>query len=155
MSDRLVTQINTETPQPQIIFTDTAIGSTFDLIKNSGGTLFFLIADNSLNNTPVFLQLFDNANPTVGSTSADEIILCPAGAVTAVPKKALGNGGFLIPIGGFDLIPLPGTSVTTASYFTRANPGKVFSTAISAAVTTTLAGNTGPSSAVAVTICYQ
>jgi hypothetical protein len=155
MSDRLVTQINIETPQPQIIFQDTAIGSTFDIVKGSGGTLLWLVLDNSLNTTPVFLQLFDNASPTVGSTSADEVMLCPAGSVMAVPKKGIGSGGYTITLSGFDLIPLPGTSITTASYFTGANPGKIFSNAITAAVTTSLAGKTGPVSAVVVTICYQ
>ena len=144
--ERGVVQENIESPQPIFVFNDTSLGSTFDIVKSSGGTLFWAQIDNSLNSVPVFLQLFDNASPTVGTTAGDEIIAAPAGIFQAFHQIGLST---------FSYVAIPGSSVTTITYLTSANPGKVFSTAITAAVTTSLIGANSPASPVSVTICYQ
>jgi hypothetical protein len=157
MTERLVTQIDIATPAPQLLFNDSAMSAIPDAVKTSGGILYFLILDNSANNVPVFLQIWDLAvgSVVVGSTGAYEVVSCPSGVFRAVPQTTQGKGGFTVTLPTFDYIPIPGSSVVTVSYRTSAAPGKVFSNAITAVVTTSLVGAISSASPVSVTICYQ
>src|ERR1700674_5054060 len=150
--ERGVVQENIESPQPLVLFQNTAMSAIVDVVKASPGTLFWIQIDNSLNTTPVFLQLFDNASPTVGVTAADEVIWGAPGAVTAVPRTIVDRTRTTITLVGiYDYIPVPGSSITVVSYLMGANPGKVFSTAITAAVVVDLAGAVSPTNPVSVT----
>jgi hypothetical protein len=156
--ERGVVQENIESPQPVFLFNNSAASAVPDVVKSSFGVLYFIVLDNSLNLDPCYLQIWDLAvgSVTVGSTPADEIIQAPGGILMSVPKMVMDSTRTTITlVGVYDYIPVPGSSITTVSYFTGANPGKVFSTAITVAVTTSLVGAISPASPVSVTICYQ
>jgi len=122
---RGVSEIASESPQPVFVFQDTAISGSPDIVKSIPGTLFSIQVDARLSTVPVFIQIFDNLTPVVGSTAADEII-------EAAPYV-----------------------ITTADYTTSAGLGKSFSNAITVAATNILTGAVGPSANVVVTILYQ
>jgi hypothetical protein len=155
--ERGVVQENIESPQPVFLFNDSAVSSVPDVVKSSSGVLYFIVFDNSLNPAPCYLQIWDLAvgSITVGSTPADEVIWAPGGILMSVPKMVTGITGVITLVGVYDYIPVPGSSITVVSYLTGASPGKIFSTAITAAVTTSLVGAISPASPVSVSICYQ
>lgn len=52
------------------VVSDSALGSTPDTnVRNGPTTVFILICDNSLNIADTYLMLYDNVNPTVGTTA--------------------------------------------------------------------------------------
>ena len=51
-----------------------------DNVLGSSGTVFSVFINNTANSgTPVYLRLWNNASPTVGSTAPDMLLICPAG----------------------------------------------------------------------------
>jgi hypothetical protein len=124
-----ITQLQTQTPNPQTIFTDTAVGVGVDAVKASSAVVYYIIVDNSANGgAATYVKLYNLASGSVvvGTTAPDEVIYVPAG------------------------------KVVQHQFFTGANPGKTFGTALSAIAATTggTAGNTPPSSSVVLTIAY-
>lgn len=124
-----ITQIDVGTPTNQFIFQDTVMGNAVDGVKSSSALLLFVKADNSANiSAPSYVKIFNlaNNNVTLGTTPPDEIIYVPAG------------------------------EIVTREYFTSAEIGVTFATALSAACVTTggTAGTVSPASPVAVTIAY-
>lgn len=124
-----VTQVTVGSPSNEVIFNDTAMGSAVDAIKASSAKVYAVTIDNSLNGGAAsYVKLFNLAagSVVVGTTAPDEIIYVPSGAVITVP------------------------------YFTGANPGKTFATALSAVCVTTggTAGVTAPVSNVSVSVNY-
>ncbi len=110
-------------------YTDTAMGNTADGVKASSTVVYEVTVDNSANGgVPSYVKLWNVASGgvTVGTTSPDEVIFVPAGAVITVP------------------------------YYTKAAPGKTFGTALTAACLTTggTAGVTSPVNPVIVSILY-
>jgi hypothetical protein len=125
----MITQINIATPANIFEFNDTAMGNTVDAIKASSAVVYWVFVDNTANGgAATYVKVFNLAGGSVvvGTTAPDEIIYVPGGA-----------------------------KVTHALY-TGANPGKTFSTALSAFAVTTggTAGSTSPVSSVPVTIAY-
>lgn len=123
------TQIVVATPANITQFQDTAMGATADGIKASSAVVYSIFIDNSANGGAAsYVKLFNLASGSVvvGTTSPDEIIYVPAGAVV---EHLL---------------------------YTGSAPGKTFATALSAACVTTggTAGNTPPVSNVKVTINF-
>lgn len=49
-------------------------------VLGGAGSLFAIDVDNSANVAPVYLKLFDNAAPVVGTTPADFVFKVPASA---------------------------------------------------------------------------
>jgi len=124
-----ITQVGIGSPTNEFIFTDTAMGNTADAIKASSAKVYSVIVDNSANGGAAsYVKLFNLAagSVTPGTTSPDEIIYVPGGAVL------------------------------THNFFTSANPGKTFGTALSAFCVTTggTAGVTAPASSVIVSVNY-
>lgn len=124
-----ITQVNLTSPSGLIQFTDTAIGNTADAVKASSAVVYSVFVDNSGNGgAAAYVKLWNVASGgvTVGTTSPDEVIFVPAGAVITVP------------------------------YYTKAAPGKTFGTALTAACLTTggTAGVTAPTNPVVVSILY-
>lgn len=123
-----ITQITIQTPANEILFSDTAIGNALDAIKASSAKVYYLTVDNTANGAASYLKLFNLASGsvTLGTSSPDEVILCP------------------------------GSVVTTVVYGTAAAPGKTFGTALTAACVTTggTAGTVSPSSSVVLTVSY-
>jgi hypothetical protein len=123
-----ITQITIQSPVNEILFTDTAMGNIVDAVKGSSAKVFSVFVDNSLNGAASYVKLFNAAGGgvTLGTTVPDEVLYIPANAI--------------IPI----------------FFFTSANPGKTFASALSAACVTTggTAGTTSPTSSVVVTINY-
>lgn len=124
-----ITQIQVAVPSPYILFTDTAMGATVDAVKASSATVYNLLIDNTANaGAPSYVKLFNVASGsvTLGTTVPDEVVYVPA------------------------------ASKITHLMFTGAVPGKIFSTALTAACVTTggTAGTVAPSSNVPVTISY-
>jgi hypothetical protein len=125
-----ITQVNVGTPPNIIQFNDTAMGSTVDAIKASSAVVFSLLVDNTANGGAAsYVKLFNLASGgvTLGTTVPDEVIYVPAGIKM------------------------------THFFYTGANPGKTFATALSAACVTAggTAGVTAPVSSVPVTVNYQ
>ena len=155
-----VTQTNVENEQPTLIYENTDSGSTFTLVKLGSVNIFWVQVDNSLNPSgPVFVQLFDNLTPVVGSTAADEIVFCPPGLFRTTPKKIIDRSGLSITIAGvFDHIPILGSAVVTVPFFTAANPGKILGgggSGLTVACVIDLTGAVSPSNPVTIRICYQ
>lgn len=124
-----ITQIDVGTPTNQFIFQDTAIGNAVDGVKSSSALLLAVKVDNSANiSAPAYVKLFNlnNLSVTLGTTAPDEIIYVPAG------------------------------SVVTRDFFTGANYGVTFATALSAACVTTggTAGTVSPASSVIFSALY-
>ena len=124
-----ITQINVSSPSNEIIFNDTAMGATADAIKGSSAKIYAVTIDNSANGGAAsYVKLFNLAAGSVvpGTTAPDEIIYVPAGAVI------------------------------THTFFTGANPGKTFASALSAICVTAggTAGTTPPVSNVSVSVNY-
>jgi hypothetical protein len=123
-----ITQVKVQTPANETIFTDTSITSAVDAIKASSALLYWVSIDNSANVASSYVKLYNLASGsvTVGTTAPDEIIY------------------------------VPGSSVITKLFFTGANPGVTFGTALSAACVTTggTAGTSNPSSSVILTAAY-
>ena len=123
-----ISTVNYATPSTIVAYTSSAMGNTVEGIKASSTRLYSLVIDNSLNNAATYVKLYNVASGSVvlGTTAPDEIIYVPASAIITVP------------------------------YYTSANPGKVFGTALSAAAVTAggTAGTTSPSSACVVTANY-
>lgn len=123
-----ISQIVTATPSGESLFTDTSIGNTVDAIKASSATLLYLTVDNTANVQSSYLKLFNlsSGSVTVGTTSPDDVVFVAGGAIV------------------------------TLVYQTKANPGKLFGTALSACCVTTggTAGNSSPSSNVILTAAY-
>lgn len=124
----MITQIVTQTPVGETLFTDTSIGNTVDSVKASSATLLYLTVDNTANVQSSYLKLFNLASGSVivGTTSPDDVIFVAGGAIV------------------------------TLVYQTKANPGKLFGTALSACCTVTggTGGTTAPSSNVILTAAY-
>lgn len=123
-----ITQINVSSPSNEILFTDSAMGNTADGVKSSSAVVKYVVVDNSLNGSGVYVKLYNLASGsvTVGTTAPDEVIY------------------------------VPGSTIVTVQYLSAASAGKTFGTALSAACVTTggTAGTTSPSSSVPVTISY-
>ena len=124
-----ITQIRVQSPSNEVLFTDTTMGNAVDSVKGSSTLVYSVTVDNSANGgSATYVKLFNLAAGSVnlGTSSPDEVIFVPAGAVV------------------------------TVTYFTGANPGKTFGTALSAAAVTTggTAGTVSPASSVIVTINY-
>lgn len=125
-----ITQINVSSPSNEIIFNDTAMGTTVDAIKASSAVVYWVIVDNSANGGAAsYVKLWNVAagSVTLGTTAPDEIIYVPAGAII------------------------------THQLLTSAAPGKTFGTALAAACVTAggTAGVTAPTSSVSVSISYK
>lgn len=85
-------------------------------VKNAtgaSGTIFMIEVDNVLNGTPVYLKVYDNANPTVGTTPADFVLKVPANG-----RRAIG-----IPLGLPFTAALSFATVTGAAESNTASPG--------------------------------
>lgn len=124
-----ITSINVSSLAGEILFNDSAMGASADGVKASSAKLLYVTIDNSLNGGAAsYLKLYNLASGSVvvGTTAPDEVIYVPAGAVI------------------------------TQLFYTGANPGKTFGTALSAACLTTggTAGTTPPVSNVSVTLAY-
>ncbi len=124
-----ISTVNVSTPANELIFQDTAIGSSIDGIKSSSAVVYSVTVDNTANGgQTVYLKLWNIASGsvTLGVSVPDEVILAPAGLVV------------------------------TAIFKTGAAGGKVFGTALSAACVTTggTAGVVAPSSSVICSINY-
>lgn len=66
-------------PFAAVLFTDTNLTATADQNIRSGATTLYQVKiDNSANSSIVYLQLFDNASPTVGTTAPNMVLPCPA-----------------------------------------------------------------------------
>lgn len=125
-----ISVINVSSPSNQFIFQDTAMGNAVDGVKASSAVLFSIKIDNSANSGAAsYVKLFNVASGsvTVGTTAPDEVIYVPASAVV------------------------------TQNYWTGANAGVTFGTALSACCVTTggTAGSTAPASSVIVSIEFQ
>lgn len=124
-----VTQVQIATPANIFQYNDTAMGNAVDAIKASSAVVYWVFADNTANGgAPTYVKLFNLAGGSVvvGTTAPDEVLYIPAGQKITIP------------------------------FYTGANPGKTFATALSAFAVTTggTAGSTSPVSAVPVTIAY-
>lgn len=124
-----ITQVNLTSPSGFIQFTDTAMGSTVDAVKASSALVYSVFVDNSGNGgAAAYVKLWNVASGgvTVGTTSPDEVIYVPAGAII---EHLL---------------------------FTKSAIGKTYGTALTAACVTTggTAGVTAPTNPVIVTINY-
>lgn len=124
-----ITQVNLTSPSGLIQFTDTVMGNTADAVKASSAVVYSVFVDNSANGAAAsYVKLWNVASGgvTVGTTSPDEVIYVPAGAVIE------------------------------HLFFTKTAPGKTFGTALTAACLTTggTAGVTAPVNPVIVTINY-
>lgn len=123
-----VTQVVVQSPANEIIFNDTNIGNSVDAVKASSALVNYIIVNNSLNASPVYIKLYNLAagSVIVGTTAPDEILF------------------------------VPGSAIITQVYYTSAAPGKTFNTALSAICVTTggTAGGSAPASAVSLTISY-
>lgn len=124
-----ITQVNVTSPANEIIFQDTAMGTSVDGIKASSALVYSVTVDNSANGGAAsYVKLYNLASGsvTLGTTVPDEVILAPAG------------------------------QVVTAIFKTGAAGGKTFGTALSAACVTTggTAGIVAPSSSVVVSVNY-
>jgi hypothetical protein len=124
-----ISTVNISSPANESIYNSTAMGNTVEGIKASSAKVLSIQVDNSANGGAVsYVKLFNVASGSVvlGTTAPDEILFVPGGAVITQP------------------------------YFTGANPGKTFATALSAACVTAggTAGVTAPASAVVVTVNF-
>jgi hypothetical protein len=123
-----ITRVNVTTPTNEIIFADSAMGNAVDAVKASSAVVNYVIVDNTLNGSPVYVKLYNLASGsvTVGTSAPDEIIFVPANVIV------------------------------THVLYTGAVSGKTFSTALSAICVTSggTAGSTSPVSNVPVTISY-
>jgi hypothetical protein len=112
-----ITQVTIQTPANQILFTDSAMGSTVDAVKATSALVLYAIFDNSVPAVPTYIKFFNLAqgSVTLGTTVPDEVIYVPA------------------------------NQKVTHIFFTGAVIGKTFGTALSAAAVTTggTAGVTG------------
>jgi hypothetical protein len=122
------TQVRIQTPANIILFTDSAIGNAADAIKASSAVLYYLIADNTQNVASSYIKIFNvvAGSVTVGTTAPDMIIYVPASSLITVP------------------------------FYTGANPGITFGTALTACAVTAAgtAGTVSPSSSVVLTVAY-
>lgn len=124
-----ISTVNVSTPSVNLVFQDTALGSSVDGVKSSSAVLYGVSVDNSANGgAACYVKIFNVANGSVvlGTTAPDEIIFVPAGAKVS------------------------------RTYFTGAAAGVTFGTALSVACVTTggTAGVTAPSSSVVVSLNY-
>lgn len=124
-----ITQVGIGSPTNEFIFTDTSMGNTADAVKSSSAKVYAVMVDNSANGGAAsYVKIFNLAagSVTPGTTAPDEIIYVPGGAVL------------------------------THNFFTGANPGKTFGTALSAFCVTAggTAGVTAPVSSVIVSVNY-
>jgi hypothetical protein len=124
-----ITRVNVSSPANEIVYSSSAMGSTVEGIKASSAIVYSVIIDNSANSgAATYVKLYNLASGsvTLGTTSPDEVIYVPAGAII------------------------------THVLYTSATAGKTFGTALSAAAVTTggTAGVTAPSSSTVVTITY-
>jgi hypothetical protein len=123
-----ITRLNVTTPTNEIIFNDSAMGNAVDAVKASSAVVNYVIVDNTLNGSPVYVKLYNLASGsvTVGTTAPDEIVFVPANAIV------------------------------THVLYTGAVSGKTFGTAVSAVCVTSggTAGSTSPALNVPVTISY-
>lgn len=70
---------NNANPFAAVLFTDTNLGATADQNIRAGATTLYQVKiDNSANASIVYLQCYDNAAPTVGTTAPNMILPCPA-----------------------------------------------------------------------------
>jgi hypothetical protein len=138
-----ISQVNITTPSGQIVFNDNEMGGTGNGVSSPGSvstgsaTVFYVTVDNSLNIEPIYLLIFNASigDVVLGSTAADDVLFC---------QGSVGS-------------PLPGSAITTVVYLTLngSMPGKMYSTAVTAAVSTVANGaGTGPKNPVSVTIGY-
>jgi hypothetical protein len=123
-----ITQVNISSPASEIVFTDTAMGSTADAVKASSALVYNVQVDNTLNGAASYVKLYNVASGsvTVGTTAPDQVLMATA------------------------------NKVVTYIFSTAAAPGMTFGTALTAACVTTAgtAGVTAPSSSVIVSITY-
>ena len=157
MTDRLVSEIDVESPQPVFLFQDTAASSNPVAVSTSGGLLYYIVCDNSLNNVPVFIELYDAVVGAVSvpSSAANLVIFCPPGVFTPVRQTGVSANGLSITTAGYNYAPIAGSSVVTTPYFTSASPGIVFNTAITAVCVIDISGAVSPTNPVSLTVCYS
>lgn len=60
------------------LFTGTAIGATYVAVTAASTVVYELELDNTANAAATYLRMYNNAAPTVGTTTADTMILVPA-----------------------------------------------------------------------------
>ena len=72
MIDRLVSEIPVESPQPVILFNDSAMSATPDAVSGPG-IVYFIIVDNSQNSSIMYVELYDAVvgDVTVGQSAAN------------------------------------------------------------------------------------
>lgn len=70
---------------------DQQLDATAEVIKSGATVLFDAEFDNTQNSVDIFVKLYNNASPTVGTTHPDMIIKVPAGRKSGLPPTdALG-----------------------------------------------------------------
>jgi hypothetical protein len=123
-----ITTVTVASPSNEKIYQDTSATNAVNAIKASSTLVYYIIIDNSLNVASSYFKAFNLASGsvTLGTTAPDLVIYVPASSIVTIP------------------------------FFTSAANGVTFGTALSYAVVTTggTAGNTGPSSAVTLTVSY-
>ncbi|HIA03804.1 MAG TPA: hypothetical protein EYN66_18185 [Myxococcales bacterium] len=83
-----------------IYATQTDATSAIDPLKASAGVLYKVEINNADNPSPVFVKLFNSANPlavTVGTTAPEWVFKCPASVtrVYSAPKGSAFSAGLL------------------------------------------------------------
>jgi hypothetical protein len=154
---RSVSSENIESPQPVFLFQDTAASSNPVAVSASGGLLYYIVCDNSLNNIPVFIELYDAVVGAVSvpSSAANLVVFCPPGVFTPVRQTGVSANGLSITTAGYDYAPIAGSSVVTSSYLTSASVGIVFNTAITAVCVVDISGAVSAPNPVSLTVCYS
>ena len=123
-----VTQIVTASPSGETIYQNTAIGNTASAVKASSTLALYAVVDNTANVAATYVKFYNLASGsvTVGTTSPDEVLFCPASVISTFQLQ------------------------------TGATAGQTFGTALTVAAVNTggTAGTTSPSSNVPLLIAF-
>ena len=123
-----VTQITVQSPSNETIYSNTAIGNTASAVKASSTLALYAVVDNTANVAATYVKFYNVASGsvTVGTTSPDEVLFCPASVISTFQLQ------------------------------TGATAGQTFGTALTVAAVTTggTAGAVSPSSNVPLLIAY-
>lgn len=123
-----ISQIVIGSPALETLFSDTNLGNTVDAVKGSSAIIYWVTVNNSGNASNTYVRMWNTAAGSVvnGTTQADQVLFCPAGAVQ------------------------------TYFFQTSGFPGLTFGTALSiAANTNPFTSTSSPVSPVTVTLAYQ
>lgn len=71
----------------RLVVEDAATATVRANVTGGAGTISMVEVDNP-NATPVWLKLFDNANPTLGTTAADWVLKIAGSTRRAIPAPA-------------------------------------------------------------------